>query len=136
MASNAITRAYKPYLKELGVTYPQYVILMALWEEDNISIRTIQERTLIDAGSLTQILGKLKAKGIVSISVSSEDKRRKFVILTRAGRELKEEAVNIPEKMKCKLKNLNSDEAILLITLVDKLNQDLMESDEQCNYGL
>lgn len=132
MASNAITRAYKPYLKELDVTYPQYVILMALWEEDLVSIQKIQTRTFIDPGSLTQILNKLKEKEIIEIETSDEDKRRKIVSLTQKGCELKEKAASIPDQMKCKLDTLTDEDALQLITLVDKLNTDLSRAEAFC----
>ncbi|MGO3820149.1 MAG: MarR family winged helix-turn-helix transcriptional regulator, partial [Vibrio casei] len=67
MASNALTRTYREMLSELDLTYPQYVVMMALWEQDNISITKLLEKTAIDGSAMTQILKKMSDKGLLNI---------------------------------------------------------------------
>lgn len=125
IASNAITRSYRPLLEKLDLTYPQYLVLLALWEKDQVFVQDIMERTKIDGGSLTQILEKLRAKGIIESKSVEEDKRKKVIALTSSGKKLKAKAKGIPEAMACKAKSLSKKEVEDLIHLLDKLNSDL-----------
>jgi DNA-binding MarR family transcriptional regulator len=102
-AVNAIVRAYKPYLEKLDLTYPQYLIMMVLWEQDNVNIKTLTELTRLDSGSLTPILKRLEAKNILRRVQSSQDERVKVIQLTDDGHELKEQAVSIQGNMLCKI---------------------------------
>ncbi len=122
IAANAITRTYRPVLKELDLTYPQYIVLMALWEEDNLTIHPLIEKTKIDAGSLTLILNKLKEKKMLKITASKEDKRKKLVQLTKKGLKLEEKCQNIPEQMICELTDFSKYDFTQLKTLLDKFN--------------
>jgi len=124
-ASNAFTRAYRPLLKPLNLTYPQYIVLMGLWEQDKISILELIKQTQIDGGSLSLILDKLKAKGLLNISPSAQDKRKRIIQLTPQGVKLKTQAIKIPGLMWCKMNNLTEQEALTLIQLIDKVNLDL-----------
>ena len=125
MANNAITRAYKPYLDELGITYPQYLVMMSLWEQDEIEVGVIRTKTQIDAGALTQILKKLEQKQLLQLMPSEHDKRVKIVELTFQGLKLKEQATDIPAKLKCQFPAVEKDDLIQLQILLDKLNQSL-----------
>ena len=120
--SNAMTRAYRPMLKELDITYPQYIVLMALWEKDQVTILNLIERTSLDGGSLSLILCKIKSKGLIAVDKCDGDKRQKIVSLTEKGSLLKDKAITIPEKMWCSLESLNYDDALKLIELLDKMN--------------
>lgn len=122
--SNAMTRAYRPMLKELDITYPQYIVLMSLWEKDQVTILTLIEKTSLDGGSLSLILCKMKSKGLIAVNKSDADKRQKIVSLTDKGHSLREKAVIIPEKMWCSLESLDYDDALKLIELLDKMNCD------------
>ncbi|WP_372656232.1 MarR family winged helix-turn-helix transcriptional regulator [Halobacteriovorax sp.] len=124
-ASNAMTRVYRPMLKELDVTYPQYLVLMALWDEDNISIQKLIELTSIDGGSLSLMLTKLEKKKIIKITKDSTDKRKRIISLTSHGEILKDKAVSVPEKMWSCLESLEYEDALELIALLDKMNCDL-----------
>lgn len=124
-ASNAMTRVYRPMLKELDVTYPQYLVLMALWDEDNISIQKLIELTSIDGGSLSLMLTKLEKKKIIKITKDSADKRKRIISLTSHGEILKDKAVSVPEKMWSCLESLEYEDALELIALLDKMNCDL-----------
>jgi len=124
--SNAITRAYRPLLKDLDVTYPQYVVMMALWEQDDIVINQLLEKTLIDAGAMSLILKKLQVKSLLTLHGSDIDKRIKVVQLTAQGKRLKELAIDIPAKIKCKVSSLTGEEMSEFMRLTDKLNSDLL----------
>lgn len=128
-ASNALTRAYRPLLNQLNITYPQYLVMMALWEKDTISIHKLRNKTKMDGGSLTLILDKLSAHQFITIEPAEQDKRLRILKLTEKGRKLKIQAAHIPELMWCKLNTLKASEATTLINLIDKLLMDLASSE-------
>lgn len=103
MASNALTRMYRPLLAELGLSYPQYIIMMGLWEKDKISLGELASVTYMDKGFLTSLINKLKESEFVEIIHDSEDKRKKIIKLTAKGSQLKQKAKCIPEQMFCQL---------------------------------
>jgi DNA-binding MarR family transcriptional regulator len=123
--SNAFTRAYRPMLKRLDLTYPQYIVMMALWENDDIAISQLLEVTHIDGGAMSLILKKLTTKGYLAVSASEQDKRVKYVRLTKEGRHIQTEAAEIADAMRCNIKNLTADDAKQLMVLIDKLSDDL-----------
>ena len=92
-----MTKVYKPLLQALGLTYPQYLAMMALWEEDGLTVSEISSRLLTDPGSLTPLLKRLEAEGLLSRTRSREDERVVVVELTAAGRALQEKAMGIPQ---------------------------------------
>ena len=94
--SLAMTRLYKPLLDELGITYPQYLALLVLLERDGLSVSALGERLLLDSGTLTPLLKRLEASGLVSRLRAVEDERRVLITLTPAGRALKVQAARIP----------------------------------------
>lgn len=102
-AINAIVRAYKPYLKTLDLTYPQYLIMMVLWDQDNVNIKTLIDLTRLDSGSLTPILKRLEIKKILKRVQSTQDERVKVIQLTKQGHTLKEKAVSIQGNMLCRI---------------------------------
>ena len=106
MASNNIARAYREPLRALNLTYPQYVVMMALWEKDNISIAELIERTAIDGGAMTQILKKMADKNLLSIIKDEQDKRKRVIKLSDAGQALKGQAADIPSKVLCQFPQL------------------------------
>lgn len=91
-----MTRAYKPLLKELGLTYPQYLAMLVLWEEDGLTVGTISTRLLTDPGSLTPLLKRMEADGLIRRQRSDRDERIVQVFLTDRGRSLREPARRIP----------------------------------------
>lgn len=94
--SLAMTKVYKPHLDALGVTYPQYLVLLVLWERDGLGVSEIGARLFLDSGTLTPLLKRLEAQGLVDRSRDPEDERRVMVRLTDAGRALKQDAAGIP----------------------------------------
>lgn len=95
-ASLAMTRLYKPQLDKLGLTYPQYLVMLALWEEDGPMVSALGERLSLDSGTLTPLLKRLEANGLVARVRDVADERRVHITLTAAGRRLKGRAAGVP----------------------------------------
>lgn len=102
-AANAMVRAYRPFLEELSLTYPQYLAMLVLWQQDGISVKTLGEALHLDSGTLTPLLKRLENKGLVTRGRSQGDERVRVLCLTKQGVALKVAAGLIPEKMRCKL---------------------------------
>lgn len=126
-ATNALVRIYDPHLKELDLTYPQYLVMMSLWDEDRVAISKLSQDTLFDSGSLTPLLKRLSDKGFISITPSPEDQRQKIVALTKKGEKLKIAANKIPELMLCHM-GLSMNELGTLKKLLEKLRKNLVDS--------
>lgn len=97
--SREIVRQYTPYLEPLGLTYTQYITLMALWEHRMLSVKDMGKLLHLDSGTLTPVLKKLEEKGFVNRRRSREDERSLIVSLTEKGEALREQAVEIPAKV-------------------------------------
>ena len=91
-ASMAINRTYKPLLDKLGITYPQYLVLSALWEEDERTVGSIAERLSLESSTVTPLVKRLETAELVTRTRNSKDERQVFVALTRRGRDLKEKS--------------------------------------------
>lgn len=100
-ASRAMIRAYQPLLDPLGITYPQYLTLLVLWQEDGVSVKRLGERLSLDSGTLTPLLQRLEAQGLVRKQRSNEDERVVEVHLTTAGRQLRAKARGVPKALAC-----------------------------------
>lgn len=96
--SHAMLRAYTPLLKPLGLTYPQYIVLTALWETDEQTVKALSEKVLLDPGTLTPLLKRMESQGLVTRTRSAADERKVFIALTKTGRDIKGHA---PEITKC-----------------------------------
>ncbi|WP_397410219.1 MarR family winged helix-turn-helix transcriptional regulator [Polaromonas sp.] len=94
--SLAMTKLYKPLLDELGLTYPQYLAMLVLWEKDGLTVSELGERLFLDSGTLTPLLKRMEVSGLVSRLRDVEDERRVHITLTAAGRKLKSRAAGIP----------------------------------------
>ena len=97
--SKEVVRRYTPFLDELGLTYTQYLAMMALWEYGSMSVGELGQRLYLDSGTLTPVLKKMEAKGLVERKRSSEDERRVEIVLTHAGEALKTDAAKVPIEM-------------------------------------
>jgi len=100
-ASLAMTKTYKPLLAPLGLTYPQYLAMLVLWEGDAITVSQLGDRLTLDSGTLTPLLKRLQALGLVTRQRDSLDERRVLLRLTAAGRALREQAVAVPQAIAC-----------------------------------
>ena len=96
-ASLAMTKTYKPLLAPLGLTYPQYLVLLVLWQGDGISVSQLGERLTLDSGTLTPVLKRLAALGLLQRQRDSSDERRVRLHLTTTGRDLKRQAQAVPQ---------------------------------------
>lgn len=95
-ASLAMTRLYKPLLEKLDLTYPQYLVMLALWEHDGSTVSALGERLSLDSGTLTPLLKRLEASGLVARVRDVADERRVHITLTAAGRKLRRQAASVP----------------------------------------
>jgi DNA-binding MarR family transcriptional regulator len=102
-ASKAMTQAYRPILNELGLTYPQYLVFLVLWEEDGISLKALGKKLYLDSGTLTPLLKRLEKNGFIERKRFERDEREIRICLTEQGRELKNKAERVPERMVCDL---------------------------------
>ena len=98
-ASLAMTKVYKPLLAPLGLTYPQYLVMLALWEDDAQTVSALGDKLALDSGTLTPLLKRLEAQGQLSRERDSVDERRVIVRLSAAGRKLKIQARNVPPQI-------------------------------------
>ena len=93
--SLAMTKAYKPLLEEMGLTYPQYLAMLVLWEKDGLMVSELGERLYLDSGTLTPLLKRMEASGIITRIRDVQDERRVHITLTAAGRKLKTKAAKV-----------------------------------------
>ena len=114
-ATNAMIRAYRPWLEQLDLTYPQYLALLVLWQEDGVSVKQLGEQLHLDSGTLTPLLKRLEAKGLVTRGRRENDERVRVLVLTEAGQALRQQAAQIPEAMRCQLSL--TDDALLQLKL-------------------
>ncbi len=96
-ASLAMTKLYKPLLEPLGLTYPQYLAMLVLWQGDGLTVSQLGERLALDSGTLTPLLKRLESSGLVQRLRDATDERRVLLQLTAAGRALKARAVRVPQ---------------------------------------
>jgi DNA-binding MarR family transcriptional regulator len=96
-ASLSMTKLYKPLLEPLGLTYPQYLAMLVLWQGDGITVSQLGERLALDSGTLTPLLKRLESSGLVQRLRDAADERRVLLQLTPAGRALKARAVRVPQ---------------------------------------
>ncbi|MBQ7618770.1 MAG: MarR family transcriptional regulator [Treponema sp.] len=115
-----IVSAYTPYLKPLGLTYTQYVVLMVLWEKESVNVGQLGSTLRLDAGTLTPLLKRLEKDGYITRARSKEDERVTVINITQAGNALKKKCKDIPAKIACSNSALTKDEAQKLYKLLYK----------------
>lgn len=98
-ASRLVTQRYQPMLKKLDLTYPQYLVLLVLWEEDNVNLRTISEKLQLQSNTLTPLLKRLQQRGFLVRKRSEKDERNIEISLTEKGKSLRDEACNVPSAL-------------------------------------
>ncbi len=126
-ASLAMTKLYKPMLAPLGLTYPQYLAMLVLWEADDVTVTTLGERLMLDSGTLTPLLKRLESAGLVQRLRDATDERRVRVLLTPAGRALRVKAQGIPEQVLCAT-NCKLDEVSQLTQRLKALRANLTQA--------
>ena len=129
-AAHAFNRVYKPLLDKLGLTYPQYLVLLVLWERDDIPVKAIGERLFLDSGTLTPLLKRLEVAGLIRRTRSIEDERQVLIALTPQGLDLRDKAKAVPHGVlaasACSVDKLVSMKNEL-VALRDRLNAALAE---------
>ena len=121
-ASREIIRHYRPHLEALDLTYTQYITMMVLWAEEEISVKQLGARLYLDSGTLTPLLKSLEQKGYLTRRRSEQDERVLLVEITEEGLALREKAVDVPQKMGACVR-LTKEEAAVLYSLLYKLLQ-------------
>jgi len=129
-ASRLITRGYQPHLEKLGITYPQYLVLMVLWEQDGITVNDIAEKLILNTNTVTPLLKRMEVLKIISRKRSSLDERKVLITLTDKGRMMREEAASIPERLVEELQQvgITTDELMGLKQILDRLVEHLKGS--------
>lgn len=115
--SKEVIKKYKPLLEPLGLTYTGYITMLALWEEDQVTIKALGERLYLDSGTLTPLLKKMETKGYLKRHRSKEDERQVYISLTEEGRNLKKEAASVPKALMCATQ-MNEQSAVELLQLL------------------
>jgi DNA-binding MarR family transcriptional regulator len=98
-ASRLIIREYQPYMDNLGITYPQYLVLMVLWEKDDISVNEISQKLILNTNTVTPLLKRMEAQGFIKRRRSGSDERKVIVKLTGKGKLMQKKAAYIPESL-------------------------------------
>jgi MarR family transcriptional regulator, organic hydroperoxide resistance regulator len=123
--AHAFNRVYKPLLKRLGLTYPQYLAMLVLWERDGLSVKDIGERLFLDSGTLTPLLKRLEAAEFIKRTRSTEDERQVLIALTSRGHALREKARALPQAIlaasACSVTELSAMKNQIVV-LRDRLN--------------
>lgn len=122
-AARLVTASYTPYFKQFGITYPQYLVLMMLWEKDNLIISDITERLRLETNTITPLLQRMEKQGLIVRQKSMADNRQRIISLTRRGKDLEEQIKDVPN---CIARNvagsgMTADEFVALVKSLDKL---------------
>jgi DNA-binding MarR family transcriptional regulator len=128
--AHAFNRVYKPLLDRLGLTYPQYLVMLALWERDGVPVKNLGERLFLDSGTLTPLLKRLETAELIKRTRSTEDERQVLIALTSQGHALREKARAVPQAIlaasACSVTELSAMKNEL-VALRDRLNAALAE---------
>jgi MarR family transcriptional regulator, organic hydroperoxide resistance regulator len=124
VCSKEIIRKYKPILDPLGLTYTGYITLLALWEEDNVTVKDLGKRLYLDSGTLTPLLKKLEASGYIERERSSTDERNVVIKLTIQGRDLKLKAYHVPKDLICST-NIETTNSLQLLASLHQFMEEI-----------
>lgn len=119
-ASREVIKLYKPFLDEYNLTYTQYITMLVLWEDEKITIKELCKKLYLDSGTITPVIKKLEAMGLLIKYRDKSDERIVNVELTDKGRELKKEIVKVPEQVSCKV-NGSMEDLLILKNLLEKV---------------
>ena len=128
--SREVIKQYKPYLDKMDLTYTQYVVMLALWEEKEMTVKALGDRLYLDSGTLTPLLKKLEAKGYITRTRSRKDERNLLVGVTESGAALREEAMEMPRAIR-EHTELTREEAETLYRLLYKILAHVDERNER-----
>lgn len=119
-AAKAVTNSYKPFLESINLTYTQYIVMLVLWEKQNITVKDLGACLYLDSGTLTPLLKRLEAKGYIQRKRSLADERVVEIVLSSSGEALREKARAIPQQI-AQCLPLTADEASMLYRLLYKI---------------
>ena len=122
-ASRLVTQTYKPFLDKLGITYPQYLVLLVLWETDNQPVNDIAHKLLLETNTVTPLIQRMEKMGLVIRTKGIVDTRQRIVSLTKEGKAMEKEAAKVPA---CMLEHfadcgLKKEEVFRLVPLLDEV---------------
>ena len=127
-ASRMIAGAYGPYFETLGITYPQYLVLLILWEKDQQPVNDIAKRLYLETNTVTPLLQRMERQGLVTRVKGEVDTRQRIVCLTEAGKAMEERAKDIPSQLGVEVvKHVSADELKEIIPSLDKLIEGLKD---------
>ncbi|CAN5893904.1 MarR family transcriptional regulator [soil metagenome] len=127
-ASLAMTKTYKPLLEKIGLTYPQYLVMLVLWQQDDILVKDIGELLFLDSGTLTPLLKRMEAAGLILRTRDARDERQVRITLTEQGQLLKASAKNIPTEVMC-ASGQSADVLIQLRAQLSQIRNELSKND-------
>lgn len=120
LIAKEIAGMYRPFLEEMDITYPQYLVMMVLWENQPLTVNQIGAKLTLDSGTLTPLLKRLEVKGYLERKRNKNDERVVEIFLTEKGNKLQQQACVVPEQLTSQL-NLSIEEIKTLKTILDKL---------------
>jgi len=97
--SRLITRAYQPYLEKLGITYPQYLVLLVLWEKDGLAVQDVSDKLILNTNTVTPLLKRMEAMGLLKREKAKDDERKVLIYLTQEGKALQASVASVPLKL-------------------------------------
>ena len=132
-AARLTTGAYHPYLAPLGITYPQYLVLLVLWENGSLPVNDIARRLMLETNTITPLLQRMEKAALVKRSKGKVDSRQRIVSLTKKGSALREQAKHIPECLSAEIvKKLGSaDDIVRMVPVLDKLIEGLKQTENK-----
>jgi DNA-binding MarR family transcriptional regulator len=128
-ASLAMTKAYKKILAPLEITYPQYLVMLVLWEKDGVTVSELGARLFLDSGTLTPLLKRMESMGLLHRNRDAGDERRVVVSLSDGGRALREKAKAVPQQMSCMLPTL--DQIKELVMELKQVRKGLVDAEDE-----
>ncbi|MEN2671250.1 MarR family transcriptional regulator [Herbaspirillum huttiense] len=128
-ASLAMTKAYKKILAPLEITYPQYLVMLVLWEKDGVTVSELGTRLFLDSGTLTPLLKRMESMGLLHRNRDAGDERRVVVSLSDGGRALREKARAVPQQMSCMLPALDQIKA--LVVELKQVRKGLIDAEDE-----
>ena len=129
-AARLVTQAYYHYFKPLEITYPQYLVLLVLWEKDSMPVNDIAKRLILETNTITPLLQRMERQGLICRSIGKTDSRQRIVCLTDKRKKLEEKAKLIPDCLSSKLcqNGLQTQELTQMIPLLDKMIDGLQKA--------
>lgn len=126
--SLALNKVYRKLLAKLGLTYPQYLVMMVLWERDEVTVSEIGERLFLDSATLTPLLKRLEAAGLVTRTRAASDERQVIIELSKSGRALKTKAQGIPQGVSCAVEGCSYEQLALIKRQLESLRESLIRN--------